>query len=82
MKEQEVITIITKIFQDTFPELKGSDLDMEKPHEDFERWDSFTHMDLISKVEEAFEIVLEIDEVIALHTPNAFVHLVLSKKGS
>jgi acyl carrier protein len=43
-------------------------------------WDSITHMELISKVEEAFEIQLDIDEINQIDTFGA-LKKVLKKHG-
>jgi len=82
MDEAEVKEKIRGIFEETFPEIKGQEFDWEKKQDSFENWDSFAHMEIVGKVEQAFGISLEIDEVITLEYPLKFVEIVLKKKGA
>ena len=82
MDKNEVTQEITKIFQETLPELKGKNIELEKNQGDFESWDSFIHMELVGKIEQKFGISLEVDEVIELDSPKKFIQMVLRKKGN
>lgn len=81
MNKDNIKIFFKELFQEIFPELKDKELDFAKKQDDFENWDSFTHMELVSKIEQKFEINLELEEVIELDTLQKFVDIVLKKKG-
>lgn len=82
MSSKEIESGIKKIFQNTLVELRGKEVDMNKKQGEFESWDSFTHMDLVSKSEEKFGVTLEMSEVVELDTPRKFAKLIEKKMGS
>lgn len=73
--------IIKSIFLKTFPELSAGAFDFAKPQEQFERWDSFSHMELVAAIEKEVAVTLEMEEIVAVRTPQDFVDLVKKKKA-
>jgi len=66
------------IFLEIFPKT-NSPIGMDTKSTDIEAWDSMAHIQLISKIEEHFNIEFEIDELLAFDS-FANIHDVLDKK--
>tara|TARA_Y100000310_G_scaffold331116_1_gene404110 strand:+ start:2189 stop:2440 length:252 start_codon:yes stop_codon:yes gene_type:complete len=79
MEFKEIESGVKEIFQDTLTELKEREVELNKKQDEFESWDSFSHMELVSKAEEKFGVTLEMDEVVELDTPQKFVELIEKK---
>ena len=55
---------------DTFAEALGIDtVTMELEYNTIPEWDSVAHMVLIAKIEEAFDVMLDTDEIIDMSSP-------------
>lgn len=80
MTNNEINQRVEAIFKEVFPEIKEQTFDFTKNQDQFDNWDSFSHMDIVSKVEEKFGINLEIEEVVELSTPERFVEIIKKKK--
>ena len=70
---------IKKILVRCLPELKDKELDLDQKQHQFESWDSFSHMEIVGKLEEQFSINLEISEVVELDSPRKIIEVVKSK---
>lgn len=51
------------VFKEVFPEHVGA-FDESFTFESVEEWDSLTHMELISKLEETFDIMFETNDIL------------------
>lgn len=71
---------IKEIFLTVFPDEDNSVLTMNKQQSEFENWDSFAHLRLVSEIEKQFDLRLDIDEVMSINSPNDFLNLVNKKK--
>ena len=71
---------IKEIFLTVFPDEDSSVLTMNKQQSEFENWDSFAHLRLVSEIEKQFDLRLDIDEVMNINSPNDFLNLVNKKK--
>lgn len=71
---------IKEIFVKIFPEIID-DYDINREQSDYENWDSFTHVNLISEIEDQFDIQLETDEIITISSAKAFLELIKKKKN-
>ena len=71
---------IKEIFLTVFPDEDSSILTMNKQQSEFENWDSFAHLRLVSEIEKQFDLRLDIDEVMSINSPNDFLNLVNKKK--
>ena len=69
---------IKKIFFDVFPNLKEGDFDWEKHQSDYDDWDSFAQMQLITATESKFKIKFDIDDVISITCADDLLKLVES----
>ena len=54
---------VKKIFLETFPTLSESDFQWDKTQKDYENWDSFAQLNLITLAEAKFEITLSDDDI-------------------
>jgi len=57
---------IKAIFLDTFPGMKENEFDLDKKQEEYENWDSFAHLNLITMAESKFGINLSIDDATSI----------------
>lgn len=71
---------IRKIFIKIFPVLSNSfNLDMSR--NEFENWDSLTHMQLISEIEEDFHLSFDMDDIIDIEKPRDFIKIIKKKSA-
>ena len=57
---------IKTIFLDTFPNMKEQEFDLDTKQEEYENWDSFAHLNLITMAESKFGINLSIDDATSI----------------
>lgn len=76
---QEIEVKIKDIFLKMFSELSDDSFDFKKKQDQYENWDSFAHMELVSKIEQAFVITLDINEMINTDSAIQFVEIVKKK---
>ncbi|PIR13667.1 hypothetical protein COV49_01330 [Candidatus Falkowbacteria bacterium CG11_big_fil_rev_8_21_14_0_20_39_10] len=79
MKKEEIKKKVRDVFIEIFPEIKKVKFDFYKKQSEFENWDSFNHMMLVSKAEEEFRIKLKLEDIINIDSPAGFVSLVVKK---
>ena len=67
MSNEEQLKNSTKdIFFEVFPNLAESDFSWEKEQKDYENWDSFAQLNLITFAETKFDITFSLDESIEI----------------
>ena len=59
---------IRKVFTNVFESVNGDDVIFDGKHEEFDEWDSLTHMNLVSALEEEFGISLSVDDISEMDT--------------
>ena len=59
---------IKKIFFEVFPGLNESDFDWKKKQNDYNDWDSFSQLSLITMVESKFSISITDDESVTIRS--------------
>ena len=77
-KSNDVEAEIKNIFFNLFPGLNDNDFDWIKQLSDYEDWDSFTQMQLITSTESKFNIQIEIDDVISITSADDLLNYVKS----
>jgi len=70
---------VKKIFFETFPLLTESDFDWEKLQNNYEDWDSFAQLNLITLTEAKFEINFSDDEIISINSAKSLLEIIKSK---
>ena len=59
---------IKKIFFQVFPDLTESNFDWKKKQNDYQDWDSFSQLNLITMVEAKFHISISDDESVSIQS--------------
>ena len=63
MTDGDTEDMIRKVFTNVFESVKEEDVIFDGKHEEFDEWDSLTHMNLVSALEEEFGISLSVDDI-------------------
>lgn len=71
---------LNKILCDVF-RLKENELNDTLTMEDIEKWDSLTHMDLITSIEEGLNIQLTMDDIVSMKTIKTIKTIIQEKLG-
>ena len=69
---------VKKIFLETFPTLSESDFEWAKTQKDYENWDSFAQLNLITLAEAKFEITFSDDEVTSISSAKNLLECIKS----
>ena len=69
---------VKTIFLEAFPLLSESDFEWEKSQKDYDDWDSFAQLNLITLAEAKFEIIFSDDEVTSISSAKNLLDLVTS----
>ena len=69
---------VKKIFLETFPTLSESDFQWSKTQKDYENWDSFAQLNLITLAEAKFEITFSDDEVTSISSAKNLLECIKS----
>ena len=73
MEIPSVTEQIKEIFIKVFPKENISLLDLDKNQSEFEDWDSFAHLQLVSEIEKQFNVRLEYEDVMNVNFPKDFI---------
>ena len=71
---------IKKIFLQVFPDLEESEFNWKKKQKEYENWDSFSQLNLITMIEEKFDISISDDDVIELQSAEMILNFVERNK--
>ena len=71
---------IKKTFFQVFPDLEESEFDWKKKQNDYENWDSFSQLNLITMLEEKFSISISDMDSISIRSAEAALNFVKNKK--
>lgn len=74
----DIETELKKIFSEVFPTISPQELDWNKKQKDYENWDSFAHLHLLTLVEEKFNITLSVDESTSIDSAQKLLEYVRS----
>lgn len=64
------------IFLNIFPEINESSFDWDKVQNDYENWDSFAHLRIVTEIEEKFGISLEMDDFVYIQNAAGFLKII------
>ena len=79
MDNSEIEKMVKDVFLDVFSEIDENTFNWESRQIDYENWDSFAHLRLVSEIEKKFDLKLDIDDVIYLTSASDFLNLVKRK---
>ena len=71
---------IKKIFLQVFPDLEESEFNWKKKQNEYGNWDSFSHLNLITLIEEKFNISISDDDVIELKSAEMILNFIERNK--
>ena len=66
---------VKNIFLNVFPEIDETEFNWDDTPTEYENWDSFMHLTLVSKIEKKFKIQFDFDDSINLSSAVDFVKL-------
>ena len=66
----DIEATVKNIFFEVFPNLSESDFSWNKEQKDYESWDSFAQLNLITLTEAKFDISFTLDESIDIKSAN------------
>ena len=69
---------VKKIFLDTFPTLSESDFQWSKTQKEYENWDSFAQLNIITLAEAKFEITFSEDEITSIFSAKNLLECIKS----
>ena len=69
---------VKKVFLETFPSLSDSDFEWSKTQKDYENWDSFAQLNLITLAEAKFEITFSEDEITSIFSAKNLLECIKS----
>ena len=70
MQDEKIKIDIKNIFFEVFPKLSKNEFGWEKEQKDYENWDSFAQLNLITFAEAKFNISLTLEESIEIKSAN------------
>lgn len=73
---------LKEIFTSIFPNVTESTFSWEKDQNEYENWDSFTHLRLVTEIENKFSIKLEMEEVLGARSASDFLKIIKAKTSS
>ncbi len=76
---KELMDTIKNIFFEVFPNLDETNFSWEKEQKDYDNWDSFTQLNLITLAEAKFDIIFSLDESISIKSANDLLKTVKSQ---
>jgi len=74
----DVKNLVKDIFFESFPNLSESDFSWDKEQKDYENWDSFAQLNLITLAEAKFDISFTLDEAIEIKSANDLINSIRS----
>ncbi len=75
MDISDVKNEVENIFLNVFPEINEAEFNWDDTPTDYENWDSFAHLRLVSQIEKKFGIQLDLDDAINLNSASDFLKL-------
>ena len=75
---EEIKNVIKSIFFEVFLNLSENDFGWEKEQKDYENWDSFAQLNLITFAEAKFDITFSLEESIEIKSANDLLDCITS----
>lgn len=80
MQDEKIKNEIKNIFFEVFPKLSENEFEWEKEQKDYENWDSFAQLNIITFAESKFDITFSLEESIEIKSPNDLLKCIISHK--
>ena len=78
MQDEKIKNDVKGIFFEVFPKLSENEFEWEKEQKDYENWDSFAQLNIITFAESKFDISFSLDESIEIKSANDLLNCINS----
>mgnify|MGYP000453323456 len=78
MQDKKIKIDVKNIFFEVFPKLSENEFEWEKEQKDYENWDSFAQLNIITFAESKFDISFSLDESIEIKSANDLLNCINS----
>ena len=78
MQDKKIKTDVKNIFFEVFPKLSENEFAWEKEQKDYENWDSFAQLNIITFAESKFDVSFSLDESIEIKSANDLLECINS----
>ena len=78
MQDEKIKTDVKNIFFEVFPKLPKDQFGWEKEQKDYDNWDSFAQLNIITFAESKFDITFSLDESIEIKSANDLLNCINS----
>ena len=78
MQDEKIKTDVKNIFFEVFPKLSEDEFEWEKEQKDYDNWDSFAQLNIITFAESKFDITFSLDESIEIKSANDLLNCINS----
>jgi acyl carrier protein len=78
VQDEKIKTDVKNIFFEVFPKLPKDQFGWEKEQKDYDNWDSFAQLNIITFAESKFDITFSLDESIEIKSANDLLNCINS----
>ena len=78
MQDEKIKNDVKGIFFEVFPKLSENEFAWEKEQKDYENWDSFVQLNIITFAESKFDVSFSLDESIEIKSANDLLECINS----
>ena len=78
MQDEKIKNDVKNIFFEVFPKLSENEFAWEKEQKDYENWDSFVQLNIITFAESKFDVSFSLDESIEIKSANDLLECINS----
>ena len=78
MQDKKIKTDVKNIFFEVFPKLSEDEFEWTKEQKDYDNWDSFAQLNIITFAESKFDITFSLDESIEIKSANDLLNCINS----
>jgi len=78
VQDEKIKNDVKGIFFEVFPKLSENEFAWEKEQKDYENWDSFAQLNIITFAESKFDVLFSLDESIEIKSANDLLECINS----
>ena len=76
MQDKKIKIDVKNIFFEVFPKLSEDEFEWAKEQKDYDNWDSFAQLNIITFAESKFDITFSLDESIEIKSANDLLNCI------